>query len=277
MAVQQFRRAFKVQIGEVSFDSTPARPLTFKFKIERDLDKTPNNATIQVYNLSEDNRALLSASKFVACKIDAGYEDGLSQLFLGDLRRAKSVKQGPDWITILDSGDGEKSITQNKISRTFAKGTSLVEVLNALTTAVGLGTGNVGFTSAVSYKNGRSNLAAPWSAVGNAGDELEFFTRSVGLQWSAQDGQLIVTPEGQPAYDTGPLISPETGLVGAASLDSDGKVQLRALLLPDVIPGHTFQLESENISGKFQVTHTVHNGDSTGQPWYVDITGTQLT
>ena len=272
---EQFRRAFRVQIGLFTFDSSPTRPLKFRFQIERDIKKPPNNASVQIYNLAEQTRSFLGAEKFVVCKIDVGYEDDLTQVFFGDLRRATSSKVGPDWVTQLDSGDGEKQLAQAQVNRTFRKGTDLRVVLSALGKSMGLGEGNLRQTSPA-YPDGRTTLAANWTASGRAGDELEFFCRSVGIRWSVQDAQLMFLSQEKPAFATGPLISPTTGMINSPTLDSDGNVEVSSLMLPDLMPGRAFEVESRQVNGKFVATHTIHAGDSTGGDWFVKVKGSPL-
>lgn len=61
----------------------------------------PPTAKVSIYNLSAKSRGALQDVESLPALVEAGYGSDLGQLCLGDLRNARSRKQGPDWITTL--------------------------------------------------------------------------------------------------------------------------------------------------------------------------------
>jgi hypothetical protein len=179
-----FRRSFRITIADKQFESIEAeRPLTMIFSVQRDKTLTPNNASVLIYNLSDDTRRELEeltggfgqgsqatkprklSSKVqkkaarskasragvaappdadgVAVRIEAGYKQQLGQIFFGVLRKCSSYKQGAEWVTQVSGGDSEKSITTAKISKSYVKGTPVTSVVRDLVEALGVGFGGL--------------------------------------------------------------------------------------------------------------------------------------
>lgn len=267
-----FNRAFRVEVGDRAFSN--ANALRFTFSVERDAKLTPNACTVSLYNLAESTRHDLEAQTFIPVRIQAGYEDDAGQLFLGGLRTAESTRNGADWITEVRGGDGEKEILQARIAKTFSSGTSYKVVLSSLVDALGVRRGNLGsLEQPTLISSGSSSLARALTLRGGVAEELEAMTRSLGLEWSIQDGSFQVAASGQPAQTQSTVLSGDSGLVEVPSVDKDGLVSGTALLIPDLLPGRTFRVESDRVTSNLVCTKTVHSGDSESTEWYVHFTG----
>lgn len=312
-----FRRSFRITVGSKAFGSVDAeRPLTFSFNVQRDRTLTPNNANVLLYNLSADTRAELEelsggfgqgtgklprhrlsgverkkpkkAKAGVATapqdfpgvpvRIEVGYGEHMGQIFFGVLRKVSSWKQGPDWLTQISGGDGEKSITTAKISQTFVKGTPITSVVRALVGTLGVGKGGLDNTlralEVSGLLTGGATLPKALTMHGDSATELEQLMRSCGFSWEIADGNFYAGPSGTPTLPgAGPLLTPDTGLIDTPQIDKSGKVVGRALLNPDLLPGRPFRIESSRVTGNFLCTKTQHKGTSTGQDWYVEFVG----
>jgi hypothetical protein len=277
----EFRRAFKIQVGDVEISSAGAAALRCVFSVERDTQPYPNAATLAIYNLNPDHRAALNAKPELSCRIEAGYVDAAQQIFLGNVRRGRTTRSGPDWITTLEAGDGEKQLATARVNVSFTTGTPVTTVLTYLASALGLPF-SLASVFASAATNAGKTLRAPLTLSGSAAEELRQFTRSVGLSWSVQDGALVVLANAEPYTQIeGPVISPATGLIESASLEVDDKTKKtivtgKALLLPDLVPGRKFVVESSTVNGTFACTKTKHYGDSSGAEWFVDFEGVAL-
>ena len=112
-----FRRTARLQIGETLIEhGRDARGVDFDFNITRTITKHPNTADINVYNLSPDNRSALQEpiqdgdQQNIPVILHAGYVDSRPTLiFSGDLREARSKREGTNIVTNISSGDGGKS------------------------------------------------------------------------------------------------------------------------------------------------------------------------
>jgi len=275
LELEQWKRSFRLDVGSIRVESTSgALALRVAFSVDRDKTATPNNAEVAIWNLNPDHRAELEQAKNVTVRVEAGYQDQISQIFFGALRKAETIVEGPDYITRVSGGDGEDKLKFATISKTFAKGTSVRDVLFTLIDRLTIGRGNADRLALLSFENFGTKLEKPLTVAGPVVEELARFARSLGLEWSIQDGTFQIVKIGEPSnIGQGPKISPATGLIGSPRIDSEGKVQGRALILPDLLPGTRFRLESQATTGNFVCEKTRHFGDSRATEWYVDFLG----
>jgi hypothetical protein len=287
--VPSFFRAYRVTVGTVQIDALGGVGTTgmrIAFNVERDHKRAPNNAELAIWNLSEGSREALARLDVVPVQIEAGYADDVGVVFLGDLRSARSRRDGPDIITRVSAGDGESKIRTARVNRTFARGTPVGDVIGQLGKALGVSPGNLSQFQGARLANGSSTLTRALTISGAVSDELERLCRSCGLDWSVQNGvlQLRDTSVGPVGSETGPLLRVDTGLLGEveterASETKDGLVKGqtivsgRCLMRADLVPGKSARIESEAFTGNVVVRATTHAGDShSSDPWHVEFT-----
>lgn len=293
-----FDRQFIVKIGDIAVDSTQTiTPLRCSFKVDRDKTPLANSAEVRIWNLNKDQRGALEAESEVTCEIQAGYPETLGQIFFGTLRDIYTVREGPDLILIGSASDSEELLLESKVSLSFAKDTALRDVLSALVKAVGMTDGNLDqvLSSGYSFLSSGTKLETAMSFSGSAANELNWFCRSVGLEWSVQNGAFVGAIVGEPSDPGGPLFSPGTGLLGDIEVikNSEKKIEKskkraakekgrilapleiagRAQLTSDLFPGRAFRVESPKMEGDFVCTETQHVGDTEGNEWYVAFHG----
>lgn len=265
-----FRRVARVTVGEVQVEA-----LRVQFRVVKTLRPEPNTAEVAISNLSPDTRRKMLTSN-VPVRIEAGYENAgestVQQLFLGDMRFGGHTREGADWVTKLQAGDGEKTFRAAKINESFAKGVRKAKVLEAAAKAM-----KVDFKAAVSkfksagFKAGMDEFAKGLSLDGSAAKELTKLLEPAGYTWSIQDGELQVLAEKETVGDA-IVLSPDTGLVGSPEADnSDGYVKVRSLLHPELRPGRRVSLESESFRGAYRIDRAEFRGDTHGADWYSEL------
>lgn len=275
-----FNRAGKVNAGglELSLGADAVEPgghLDVAFDIFRTIKPEPNTADIQIWNLNPENRLLLEESGDIPVQLEAGYEESTTLLFLGVARTVFTVRDGSDLITTLQSGDGEKEYQQARVNVTIAPGATNQQVLDAVIKALGLGEGN---TASIAAKIAASKPLFPQGALltGSAAQVLHEVTQSLGFEFSIQDGALQILQIGEPLTGTATKLTPDTGLVGSPSVDSEGVITAQALLIPDIFPGRQIVIESEFLSANARVETCRYTGDTAGDDWYVDVEAMKL-
>ncbi len=293
-----FGRAFRLIVGngetatEIDARNGTLDGLRIAFAINRDEKRTPNNAEIRIWGLSRAVREALGAAKAVSVSLEAGYIGDVGQIFLGDLRSARTHREGPDLITTISGGDGETLIRTARISQTFPAGTSVGTVLKGLAKALGVSPGNV--NAAASQLAGKLGKARALNGL--VYDELESFCRTQGLRWSVQDSALQVRAEGSPVLPSvGPLLRNDSGLIGEPEVEKNATLsRLKAgakeakagakgaigtvvsgscLLRPDLLPGTAFRVESSTFQGDLLCVETNHHGDTHAADWTCDFVG----
>jgi hypothetical protein len=284
-----FQRAYKLTVGNIEIDASKGvglNALRIAFSVERDVKRHPNNCEISIYNLTPSHRAALAKLASVRVRLEAGYVGDIGIIFDGDLRSARSRKEGTEQVTRVSGGDGETQCRSARINKTFAAGTPIGAVINALGKALGVGPGNLKDFTGASLANGSKTLRRALTLRGSVFDELEHITRSCGLRWSVQDSALQIREVGLPVGDRqGPLLRADSGLVGQVEVETVAKAEPGfpagsarvsgiCLLRGDLIPGVPFKVESDAFTGTLVCTATVHAGDthSTDQ-WCIQWTG----
>lgn len=277
---QLFDRRCVLQIGkpppnnyvQVVPDALKIEGLRTTFKLTLDDKPEPNNAEIAVWNLSPDSRAAMNGKGFRVI-LSAGYEEDAEQIFSGDVRRFDHQRVGPDWITKLDIGDGERAFRFARMSESFGAGTPISEVVRRAVKALQVDPGN----ALQKIQGVVGEFATGYVAHGRASLELSRLLMPQGFTWSVQNGRLQILGPGDYTDEVGPLISPDTGMIGTPEVGSPeekgkpAQLKVKSLLLPRMRPGQRFELRSAAKSGTFRARKVVHSGDTAGQDWYTEI------
>ncbi len=268
-----FGRRAVLQIGTRRIDA-----LRIAFKVEKADQSEPNSSEISTWNLSATTRGAIEDETQTVI-LEAGYGEDISQVFSGDIRvdGISSRREGPDWITTLKGQDGGDAFRRARIQESLAAGTKLVPVLNKLASSMGVGIGNAieklkgGDTSgALEEFFGGATLSGQTHKV------MERTLRSVGYDYSVQDGELVVTRLGEANDDEAVVLSPETGLIGSPEPGAKGLTKMRCLLQTRIRPRTKVKLETAQLNGFYLVRRMKAVGDTHGQPWYCEIEGTQI-
>lgn len=261
--------------------------LHFIFNIEQTSDSTPNKMSIQIYNLSATSRAL-TERRGATVILEAGYGNILTDpiiptdtktqiqptialIFKGDIGKSKTLKQGPDWVTTIETGDGLDAYQNAKFSGSFGPGTDAGGIMGSVIGATGLGQGDIQ-TGSGQYVNG-------FSFSGMARDAMDMLTGKTNTEWSIQDGKVQVVPINSATREVGILIDTNSGLVGSPHMTSfnnpnqpkSSGCEFVSLLQPGLKPGRRVQIKSLKVNGNFIVRKVKHNGDTRTGPWYSEV------
>lgn len=270
-----FDRRVSVTVDTIKFES-----LDCVFRVRKDIKPEPNTCELTIWNLNEDHRNQLEAivpkgnvpaTRGIACLIEAGYADGVAVVWNGDLRTAETIYDGPDILTVLSSGDGEKAWRHAREHVSYGPGTPVLTVLRALARALGVGEGNLYQLANKLKVAGSATLAGPKVVSGSVSRELTNLARAADLEVSIQDGALLFVDRGQAAKARPILIAEETGMVGQPTVDSDGVLHVRTLLNPDLRVGYPIVLKSRRLNGMHRVEAIEWLCDTAGNDWYQDI------
>jgi hypothetical protein len=204
-------------------------------------------------------------------QIDAGYVGGQSStIFMGDVRTHNTVREGANLVTDMGAGDGEKAIQHARIVQSFHKGSTLPQILTALVTALGVDPGNTGQAIAKLTPFG-SMFTMGTVLSGSASREMTRVLSSVGYNWSVQNGKLQILAIKDIVAGVALSLTPFTGLLDSPTIDKDGYLNCKCLMIPDVFPGRLCVLTSESLQGQYRIEETTHAGDTHGQDWTIEI------
>jgi hypothetical protein len=254
---------------KASFNDSPGVDLSgldIKYSVRRTLTPHPNVAQIEVYNLTDDTRKSISGEQNLEVSLAAGYQGQMEQIFFSDARAAWTERQGPDWITHIEAGDGDKAMKARTRAGLGGR-ISVQTALNAIVKALGVGQGNVGQLIAALGANGFTTISGS-AITGSAARCLTDFTRSAGLEWSIQNGNLQIMTLGQATRTQAIVCSVDTGMVNSPTVDSHGLLSVTMLITPGLVPGGIINVKSLFYKGYYRITRCHWEGEVRGQNWY---------
>ncbi len=276
-----FKRSAALTIGVGEGQALRFTAVDFNFSVQKTLDRSPNTAEIQIFNLSKDSRSRIEEAEVQRIQLDAGYETeaGISTIFVGDKRKASSKREGVDIITTIEAADGERAVRNRRINRSFSPGTTIDSVMEAVGSVFGgtdgIGLGNITELTGNSLEFEGNGAEFPEGTVvsGSAIEIMAGLAAATGTELSIQDQNFQLLRRGQPLPDQAIVLRADTGLIESPSADSEGLISARALLIPGILPGRQVEIVSEFVGGFFRVEKATYTGDTTvgANEWFVDI------
>jgi hypothetical protein len=272
------------RVADVTIDRMRLTGHRVAFRVEKSLKPEPNTCELQVWGLNEDQRAGLEelqpkkeSKRGIPVRIEAGYKGGASLIWLGDLRTAVSVKEGPDWVTALSSGDGEKAYQSARVALSYGPKTPIDTALRAMVRALGVDEGNVSQVAAQLRLRGVGKLLSQGAVIsGPAARQLTDWARAADLEWSIQDGAIQFVDRGKALLGKAVRITSDTGMIGSPTVDNDGVLTVTVLMMPDVKPGTLLVVDSRRIKGNYRVEQATWDGDSFGGSWQITLTASRF-
>lgn len=248
--------------------------LDIRFNVTRTLTKEANTAKIRVFNLNEMNRANLSQTNSVAVTLEAGYAGVNRIIFAGDMREVNSFRDGSDWITEFKAGDGEKKIKKKGLSLSIKGPVTLATILLTASEKLGfpLSTGSRSLLTdpSLHLEFAGNKFEGGYAASGKATEVLDTLLESTGLEWSIQSEEMQILTRGKPISEEEIYLTPKSGLLGSPKLGSDDVLSCRSLLIPDISPGRTLNVESKFVKGRYRVQTAKYTGYTAGEAWFID-------
>jgi len=237
------------------------RDLKIEFQVEKTVSGEPNEATLKVTNLNDSSRNTIN-EELAEITLEAGYERDGSRgvVFTGFVRDVTHERIGVDIITTIEAGDGDKAARKSYISKTFTRGTSILDVIKFVQGEmedVDLGE--------IILPEGVADLTRPLSFMAPPQRCLNELGRTYGFYWSVQNGALEVIP-GDGFLSDVVDITPTTGMIGVPSITDSGII-VQTLLNPQIRPGRKVNIQSETTSragqdGEYRVSSAAYFGDN---------------
>lgn len=248
--------------------------LRISFEIEKTNGKPANEANILIYNLNESNKSILKTKDNLYALLEVGYGDNIDVLFSGDIVRSTTQRQGADFVTTMEVSDGAESLRKATLDKSYVAGTDEKTIIqDALQSMKDTGEIVVG-----SIKNIVSNISNNgFSASGLASDIVDQLTKKQGLEFSIQDNETQIIPEGQDTGEEAILLTPETGLIGSPRIGLIGEdtakkdgVEFRSLIMTKRFkPGRAVNIQSREVDGFFKILKARFTGDTHAPTWFV--------
>lgn len=263
--MKQFGRQFRLEIGNTT-TGIAIDALRVAFELTKSIDAKPNPGKIDVWNLSRQSSARILSGEFDLVKLWAGYET-LRVVYAGDIVKKVVKRDGLDFITSLECGDGHVDYQNSLIMTTLASGSTEQDAYNAAAKAM-KNTKPGAFDLPLQRTLPRARVLA-----GNARDVLGRVALNNNADWSVQDGELIMVPADKVLPDEAVLLSQDTGMIGSPEATDNG-LELSCLCNPALKIGGLVRVQSilEFFNGDYKIVHLQHKGDAIGGDWLTQLT-----
>lgn len=241
-------------------------------EIEKTKRSEPNNALIQVFNPDEGFIAAarnLDGDELV--EVSAGYGDTLHLAFRGSPMPGGVRVNDEDTDTTLEieALDGGHQWRASRVNQTTEGSTSAEEIIRFCADAMGVSVRRIDIPDDYEISFGSV-------LVGSTSKILDRIADSAGVDWSIQDGELVVVPDGVDSGRTAPLYTPDNGTLLSVDRTDEG-IEARVLFVEPVSPLDPFRIESRRISGWFRAERVDTQLDSSfNDPFWQIIEAVEL-
>lgn len=298
-SVRQWKRKVQVIIGKKG-TGLLVENLRVHFEVAKTVESAPNVAIIKIYNLHPDNEAKIK-NEFDELLLNAGYEGAMQLVFRGNIKHVYRYREGNDYITEIEAGDGDKDFRKAVMNETLAAGTTTAQLVDR---AVGTFKGTGGTTKGTVQVTERARIRGKVIS-GNTRDVLHDVARETGANWSIQDGQLTIVGANSVLPGEAIVIRADTGMLGAPEINDKGIV-VKCLMNPALKVNGAIMLDNNGIKAKrvkaqalatkrekqetnaplgrenaelvrldpdgvYKVLKLTHKGDNRGQDWVSEI------
>ncbi len=267
--------------------------LRIEFRVQKFASALVNNrATIRVYNLQKAVRTLVNklildqkVGPYTTVFLSAGYKsEGAGLIFRGVILEGRNERTGPDWISEFTAMTAFQQTASALCDDTctFLKTPPRV-IADRLFSLLKSKTPEYSSEASTILSNARTITVA---FVGRIDQALNRFLAGYNIQYTIDDEVPFVIRAGSArkpaaAASSLPLVSPETGLIGAPKITSRG-VEIRSLLNPKLKVFERFVVKSETIhdtlqSGgvgrDFTAVKVEHFGSNRDNDFYTEVSG----
>lgn len=262
-----FNRIVDIELAGITGLRSGRNQLKVAFTVTKTLDVSSNTADLRIWNLSENTRNNIRELDDVVT-INAGYidSDGPRLLFIGEVVRINHTITPPDVVSVIEAGDGIKSLRESRDILSFAEGTDASQVLNDAANRLGISLKDAPPEISSEYLHG-------FSHIGSVKDALNRITDRLGLEWSIQNNEVQILEKRKVLPGVPIVVNFQDGLIESPERLTDLRSNLieeqpnpgfkvRTLLNPDIEPGRPVILEAIPSPGEYRVERVTHRGDN---------------
>lgn len=271
------RRRGRVQVGNLRFED-----FRISFRVQKSVDSSSNACEVSLFSLNETSRNAIETQRKPALVLDAGYELLQGAIFVGEAIRPRNQKTPTGWVTTLEGQDGHTA-QRRLVNVTLGAGATVAQVIQTLASAMG-----VSAASALSQANGGAfdgDVSAFQHGItlsGSAKSEMDSLMASLDLEWSIQDGELVITEPNSARQGEAVVLSPDSGLLGFPEFATDEKrpnkqvLRIQSLLNARLKPGGRIVMGSAIATGQYKILSVTHTGDTFGNLWQTQLEAVEV-
>jgi hypothetical protein len=230
---------------------TPATGLLIEglrivFDVTKTIYRTPNVATIKVYNLNNTSEGMI-LKEFNDVILQGGYVGGgepMRLFFRGSIAFGSAYRDDTSRICEINARDGDKDFQGALVNFTLAAGHTDEDAIRKV-----LESFRATMLGHVHGKNLRSKHGRARTFSGNARDVLDRIAGNNDAEWSIQNGLLTMVPVDSTLPTEAFELSSETGLLGTPEANDKG-ITMKVMFDPRIIPGSKVWLKNNEVKTK---------------------------
>ncbi|MBD8242482.1 hypothetical protein IFT95_09775 [Pantoea agglomerans] len=267
-AIKQYGRQYILTIGN-SKESIQINNLRVAFSITHTHDKTPNKATIRVWNLNPSHRHQVTGGEFkqVALAVGYGSLENCRVLYAGQITKPAVIREGLDFILELTCDDGATAYRDTFVNVTLAAGSTHEDVIaHCAGEMTGITPGNIGLPADVTFTRAKV-------CYGPARHVMSQVVDHHGADWMIQNGELHVLHPDYCLPGEGALLNEASGMLGSPK-PTDRGLEVSCLLRPEITVGSLVRVESivVDYGGDYKVVAVKSDGDTHASRWESRLT-----
>ncbi len=292
-----FHRRASVIIQPPGDERNPWENLRISFEVGKTIDTEPNKGTVTIYNLSRESRNRIQQKRDILILKVAYRNRPFETLYIGEIRFVSHRKEGAEWLTVCECGDGDSALNQLQVSNTFGPGTTIVQVFESLRIDLINSLAPIGYSVSSNFNQVISSISGFATSDENTEPLTSTGVFSKGITLFGTFGSIINELAGKLGIDVffnnltlyalkknetlglDPIyLTPRTGLIGSPRALEDGGYAITALITPDFIPGRKITFETVSLSRQrvpqlvtgMKINRIDFSGDTWEQQWYAD-------
>ena len=255
------------------------RALHIAFNVQKNAEKASNEAKIQVWNLTQEHRAMLKEKNCVV-ELRAGYGDLIRPIFVGIVSNVTEQIDGSDRYIEVECAEG--TADTDAVATVSLTGEVMCrQVADIFVKEMGIP--SVIYTEAAEKVLEETKYDNGFAFIGKAKDGFSNVCNKCGLKWSLQNGVLQVYNFGETVTQQGYLLSSETGLInipnkikikekGSESNDKSKGTEMNGYEIEYFINGaigvnDLIYVKSKELDGSFRVHSIEISGDNYDGDW----------
>nr|WP_072537080.1 hypothetical protein [Anaerococcus mediterraneensis] len=268
-------RDIEVLAGGKRFESLGENGLTISFDINFSDGKEPDVSEVVIYNLSDDSINQIKKDGY--CIVNAGYKKlgNKGNILSGDIEEVTTTWQGLDKETKIKVTDGGKKWRKAKISKTYKENTKASLIMRDVINIMGYEIVEIKPKKDKVYKLGKT-------INGFCSDVLKMLVKDTESKMFVNKNRIVIRDQ-EKGFETGFVLSPESGLIGSPILNKDDTGdkssdvstdkekkenkkekktwEVRSLLNPKIETDSLIMIKSKVLDGKYRVIKGKHTKD----------------
>lgn len=238
-----------------------------KGEVKRTVGRTPNKATIEIYNLAPASLLFLEQPGMT---MQVAVGQGVpSTLFFGDLDKAgvRTKVSHPNQVTTIKATDGKRAMLDGYFDASYPAGTTRTQIRTDVLAANAVPLGYVAPLPERVYQ-------AAVAFGGTMADVLDELYAGEAAGWSLQAGTFTLLLDDVPGPGNALTVSASTGMIGSPERTDKG-VKVSTSQLGAVAPGNPFTITSRMVNGSYKAGAVTDKFD-TELEWQADLVGTVI-